>query len=412
MQEKVLVIGAGINQVPIIKKLKENGYYVISVTPNGDYPGIALSDEVYYENILNKEKILFFARNIDIVGVVSDLSDIATPTVAYVSEKLGLPSFGYNNSLIFTDKSKMRLLYKKLELPCVESITTNSIEEAKRFIREIIGYPIIIKPVDSYSSRGVFRIYDEKELNENFSVSLKCSLSKKVIIERLIEGKQFFSQGFVKNGKLNLFAFSNRDYFNIDKLCIPYDNIFPAQIKEPLKNKMIDYFDKIINHLRPDFGIVWAEWILDDISEELYIIEMAIRGAGADVTTDIIPLAYGIDLEECLIKAATNKAYSIDDNIHNVKAAGFISFLLPKGRIIKITGSDKLNNISGVYKINLKNIKVGDYIDKWEDKNSRMGMIIIFADNIIGLQDVKKQVIETLSIEVLTDEGIQNIIWE
>ena len=62
MSKKVLVIGAGVNQCPVIKIAKDFGYYVISVTPKGNYPGMALSDEVFDCDIFDKERVLEFAK--------------------------------------------------------------------------------------------------------------------------------------------------------------------------------------------------------------------------------------------------------------------------------------------------------------------------------------------------------------
>ena len=97
----LLVIGAGENQVPIIKAAKNLGCYVYVVTIPGDYPGIQIADEWIEKNIFDKEGIVeyFTDRNKPIDGVVSDQSDMAAPIVAYVAEQLGLPNWGYQNAL-------------------------------------------------------------------------------------------------------------------------------------------------------------------------------------------------------------------------------------------------------------------------------------------------------------------------
>ena len=92
----LLVIGAGINQLPIIKAAKSIGCYVYVVTIPGDYPGIEVADEWINKDIFDKDGIveLFKDGLKPIDGVVSDQSDMAAPIVAYVAEKLGLPTWG------------------------------------------------------------------------------------------------------------------------------------------------------------------------------------------------------------------------------------------------------------------------------------------------------------------------------
>ena len=43
--KKLMIIGAGVYQVPIIKKAKDRGLYTIAVSPYGDYPGLKVADK-------------------------------------------------------------------------------------------------------------------------------------------------------------------------------------------------------------------------------------------------------------------------------------------------------------------------------------------------------------------------------
>ena len=90
-QQKLLVIGAGIGQVPILEKARERGVHTTAVTLPGNQPGIALADDVFYCDIFDRDRIVEWARTNKITAVTSDQNDLMNPTVAYVAEKLGLP---------------------------------------------------------------------------------------------------------------------------------------------------------------------------------------------------------------------------------------------------------------------------------------------------------------------------------
>ena len=60
--KKLMIMGAGIYQVPLIKKTKEMGIYTIVVSIPGNYPGFALADKVYYENTVDYDKVLELAK--------------------------------------------------------------------------------------------------------------------------------------------------------------------------------------------------------------------------------------------------------------------------------------------------------------------------------------------------------------
>ena len=66
--KKILILGAGIYQVPLIKTAKRMGLYTIVASIPGNYPGFELADKVYYENTTDYKRILSIARKEKIDG--------------------------------------------------------------------------------------------------------------------------------------------------------------------------------------------------------------------------------------------------------------------------------------------------------------------------------------------------------
>ena len=60
--KKVIILGAGIYQVPLIRKAREKDLYVIVISIPGNYPGFELADQIYYENTTDYKRILEIAR--------------------------------------------------------------------------------------------------------------------------------------------------------------------------------------------------------------------------------------------------------------------------------------------------------------------------------------------------------------
>lgn len=411
MQEKLLVIGAGPGQLHIIKAAKKLGYHVTVVSVPGDYPGFKIADEILYEDIFNTDSIIAYAKEHGIQGVLSDQSDMAAPLVGRVAEALGLPTWGEETARRFTDKVKMRAVFEELGLPIPTYRHATTVEEALAVVGEI-GYPVIIKPTDAFASRGVFKIYNEEELLEFFPRSLEASRCKNIIIEQLLQGDQYFCQGFVQEHKLRLYAFSDRYYYNLPDVAIPYTNAFPAKITPDFQIRMTEMFAKVVNYLNPLFGHVWAEWIYNKETDTFYIIEIAIRGGGAFVTDELIPRAYGIDSQPFLVNAAMgHNEKKFEDEVIVPRSAAFFSFLLPEGTIAKIEGLEKVNSISGVVKTDYKKMAVGDIVPPIENKGSRYGMVIIEGNDRDELDSILAEVKQALTIEVNTKNGVKGIIW-
>lgn len=411
-RERILIIGAGPGQLSIIKIAKDLGYYVFVVSVKGNYPGFAYADEFEYIDIFDVDAIIEYARKNKIQGVLSDQSDMAAPIVARVAEALGLPTWGYETALNFTDKVRMRKVFEELGLPVPSYFHATTLQEAKDGIRNI-GYPVVIKPTDAFASRGVFKVYDEQDLIELFPKSLAASRSKNIIVEQFLKGSQYFCQGFVQEHKLRLYAFSDRYYYNLPDVAIPYTNAFPAKITLEFQNRMTEMFKKVVDYLHPLFGHVWAEWIYNKETDQLYIVEMAIRGGGAYVTDELIPLAYGIDSRPYLVHAAMGD-YSENFEKEKIvqKSAAFYSFLLPEGHISRIEGLDEVNEIKGVIKTEYKKMELGDSVAPIANKDSRYGMVLIEGETRDEIGAILTQVKLTLDIRVFNGKEEKGIIWE
>ena len=210
-----------------------------------------------------------------------------------------------------------------------------------------------------------------------------------------------------------MFAYSDRYYYDIPNVFIPYTNAFPAKISDELRDKMNEDFSKVIDYLKPEYGHVWAEWIQDEKTGELYIIEMAIRGAGAFVTTDVIPAAYGVDTQPYLVREAMgDREESIFGADFKDNAAAFYSFLLPEGKVTSVEGLDKVAELKGVIKATLKDVKVGDVIPPIMDKSSRYGNIVVAGKSRDELDEIMVAVKDTIKIKVLSDGVEKYPIWE
>ena len=87
----------------------------------------AYADYSELADALDKEKNLSIAEKYDICAVMSDQSDIAIPTVAYIADKLGLPGIGIEKAKLFSNKVLMREFLKSHNLiyPKFKSLQNN-----------------------------------------------------------------------------------------------------------------------------------------------------------------------------------------------------------------------------------------------------------------------------------------------
>lgn len=84
--KKILILGAGNIQVPIILKAKELGLYCIVADMDSCAPGFEFSDEQLAISTLDTDKLMKYAENNNLDGVLTT-SDYPVNVVASISKK-------------------------------------------------------------------------------------------------------------------------------------------------------------------------------------------------------------------------------------------------------------------------------------------------------------------------------------
>lgn len=412
MTETVLVIGASNGQVPILEYCKSLGCKIIVASIKGDYPGFAYADKIYYLDVRDKEAIWDAVKDDKVTAVVSDQLDIAVPSVAYVAEKLGLKSIGYDCALKFQNKYIMRSEAEKIGINVPQYFEAQTVEQAQNYAAEL-GFPLMIKPVDSQGSWGVTKIENASELKTEFAKSLEYSKSKKIIIEEFISGDEYIVDAFSHDYQCHNLVIGKSRYFNLPNICIPKDRIFKsADLANELEQRILHIHQKLVEGFGLNFGITHGEYLYDKAKDKIYLCEVAARGGGVNISSDIIPLASGVHPDRLLVNYLIGK---FDKKLLKVSSgyAGYLCFTLPEGKIESFTGLKEIEEMPQVKLVNIGNIEIGKQTKALNNKACRYGPIVFAAKSYQESLEIIDKIKQTLIIRVKNDQQkIQNIIWE
>ncbi len=392
MSKKLLIIGGGKWQVPIIKKAKELGHYVICSNLYEDSIGFKYSDVSYVVDVLDKEKNLQIAKKHNVDAILTDQSDIAVITVAYLSDQLGLKGVGNNIAHLFTNKRRMReeLIVSDLHHPKFKICKT--IEEANHFFTEL-KRPIVIKPLSNQSSRGVFKIETIKKLHQKFELTLKHSINNSILVEEYIGGIEVTVEGFKSENKHYTLAISKKEHYeklsSVAKSLIYLDkhNEFNSKKLKTINNKL---FDKL------NFGITHVEYKY--YNEKFYLIEAAIRGGGTKISSHIIPIVSGVNVNALLIKILLNEK-DVDIKLSNKKKCVILKFFdFQAGKVSKIYGTDYMTECPFILDFDFE-FKEGDIIKMPSDDRSRIGYFIAYAESKKNLMKIVHNIDEKVYLD-------------
>lgn len=88
------------------------GCYVITCDFFENNPGHQFADEYHNVSYMDQEGVLQLAAALEIDGIICFAADEAATTVAYVAEKLGLPTHPYKSIEIINRKDLFRAFLK------------------------------------------------------------------------------------------------------------------------------------------------------------------------------------------------------------------------------------------------------------------------------------------------------------
>lgn len=127
--KKILIVGAGFLQVPLIKKAKECGLYTIAVDGDQNAPGFFYADEWECIDITDETQCLEYAKEKEINGVITAATDYGILTVARIAETMNLPGISYE----IAKTVKNKYLIRKKSVKTRNSNFLNWIRKKKHF---------------------------------------------------------------------------------------------------------------------------------------------------------------------------------------------------------------------------------------------------------------------------------------
>ena len=374
MKKKILFLGASFAQIPPIKYAKRMGFYVISCDKNQKSPGFKYCDESYPISTIDKKEIFNLSKKLKINGIVSYISDAASPTASYVSQKLGLPGFSMNAVSTLVNKNIFRKFLKKNNFNYPKFKTFKNKKNIFKFIKKI-DYPLFVKPIDSSGSKGVTKVKNKKLLFKAISEALSYSRKKQFIVEEIIERKGFqvAGDGFVMNKKL-VFRCWGDEHFN-EKLngLITIGPSLPTLHSEDKLKKVHKETQRIINLLGIKNGTLNFDFIFDK-KDRLYFLEIAPRNGGG-LLAELIKKSTSVDLIKYTVDTAVGlnlkklsqkkcKGYWSSFMIHSLKKGIYKSLYIKKEIKPKIIKSELF-------------VKTGDLVKKYSNSQHILGNLIL-----------------------------------
>ena len=375
--KKLMILGGGPNQLPLIKAAKKNGYCVALCDYSEKAVGVALADEFYRVSIMDKEAVLEATRESKADGVISN-SEPAMPIAAYVGNALGLPSNAYDTVAAMGDKFRFRTLLKKNGFAVPSFGSAESYEEAKTLF-ESLNKPVMLKPAESSGSRGVVKLDTDEQLRAAFYDAKHYSRNDKVILEEYIDNTCGHIVGgdiFVCDGKVvfwGLMSCIRNESFPL----VPMGKAFPAILTEEQTALIKADLSSAVEKLNIKFGAINVEAMINDYGDVCFI-ELNPRNGG-NCIPDVLKIATGFDIFNSTVRAAVEESVDIDNGEQCIPYITYQVSSKKSGILKSVYFSDDAKTHLEVY---LPDVDIGEKVEQFTDAGKRIGIVFLKFDSV------------------------------
>lgn len=388
---KILVLGGGSDQAALIKELQKRGNEVVLLDYLPDCPAKSLVSKHIQASTLDIEAVETAARNESVDLICTACTDQALLTMAYVSEIMRLPCYiSYGAALNVTNKRYMKEKLRSLKIPTAPFKVIS--EYDTKILPNGLRFPVVVKPADCNSSKGVTKVCNNDELSIAIDTALDLSRTKTAIVEQYIYGKEISADLYVYNNQVVLLSTTaSIKIKNSDKFTI-IGSQFPAVSK---KNQEI--IRNIGQEIADGFKLNNCPLLVQMLEYDgnFYVIEFSARMGGGS-KYHLIKTLSGVDIMSTYVDLVMGYTHTVCPT-RCVNYAMMVFVYCRKGTIAKFENFQEAKDKGYIsdyfyYKV------PGSRIEKAETSSDRAAGYLICADSNEELIRKKSDAETTISI--------------
>jgi len=369
MKDNLLIFGAGVLQEPLIRTAKIKGFNTVVLDPDNNAFAKKCADIFYCVAGIDFNRTLAIAKKYKVKGVVTSSTERPLLMMARIAEELNLTFPSCDSIKNSTDKYLMKQCFRKANLPCADGILID-----RKFNKDNIKklkFPLIIKPVDNSGSRGVIYCKNLAELGNKLYETYKYSSSEKILAEEYIDGKEISVESFILKGKTYILQFTDKitsePPYNVEM-----GHIQPSGISSDIQEIISKIISRAVSSLGLDNCICHSELKITKNNKPV-LIEIGARLGGDFITSYLVPLSTGINMDSLAINIA------VGNNIRLRKKKKYCSsieyFNFKSGKVKDIKNWEKIFKDKNIVRVDIP-FNVNENIVNISNSLNRHGFII------------------------------------
>lgn len=407
--KKLLVLGNSYSTVNVVKQAHRMGMHVTTTGQTADGQAAEIADEKIAINTTDYPALLSYIRDEKIDGVMTGSGEFNIVNMIRLCSLAGLPVYATEEQWsLCQDKRNFKDLCKRSGVPGVpEYGVCDQLGPA--------DFPVIVKPVDGCSSRGISVCYNRDQLEKAKEMAYAQSPAGKILLEKYIDngGLTHVIKYAVVDGKYFLEVMGDRYVLNGG--LITAITFFPSRNTDLYLRTVDASVQRMFRSIGYDNGVFFLQ-ALPDRDGSIYIYEMGLR-TGGGMTYRLTEAAGGNNDLEMLLHYAMTAAMCDPEDTSRFdpdlagKRAASLALPLRLGTIGSVSGLDAVEKLPHV--VNVTHFyEVGDTIvpKNINTLDQLFARIMVIGDDDATLFSTLKAIRSSVSVK--DREGNEMIIWD
>ena len=406
--KKILILGGTAPCVHVTQYAKEMGAFVYVADDKIEKgPAKQIADEAIVISTKDYDTLLAFVKEKNIAGIMTGPGEFNIVNAMIVSKLAGLPFYCEKDQWdLCQNKRNFKDFCKRNSLPVVPEYTVDDVLTHNDF-------PVIVKPVDGCSSRGITVCHNQEEYEKARMTAVGASRSQQIIVEKFIDngGITIDAKYVAIDGKCYLEAIGDR-YVMKDSL-ITAVSIYPSKYLNTFLEQVDPFVEKAFSSIGLRNGAFFFQAIPD--GDKIYIYEMGLRVSGGMIYKMTEATSGNNSLKMLVQYSATGQmceeadAEKIDAGFKG-QAASTLAIPLKAGKIASFGGFDAVCQYPGVIDFT-RYYGNGDEIlpRHLNTLDQLFGRIMVTADSEESLWRILNNIRETVTVR--DDKGEEMIQW-
>jgi biotin carboxylase len=375
MKDAILIVSAGMMQLPAIRTAKALGLTVVASDGNPKAVGLAEADVPLVMDTKDVEGHVRWARDngakVGLKGAFA-AADVAI-TVAAVTEALGFPGVSLETARASNNKWLMKQRWLAAGVPTPYGKEVKTIDEARAVVQRI-GLPAMVKAIDNAASRGSRRIDRLEELPAALEDAIMHSSTRSGFVEEFIEGPEHSVDIVFDRGRAVRFGVVDR-IFGFWPYPIELGHLNPSVLPAATQEALLDLTERGARALGIEDGPCKSDAILTRKGPML--LELPARLSGGWHSQYTTPLATGQDPIGAAISLAVGRPMPPEAaRVSKNRFALCKALFPPPGRVRRIAGIDAARTLPGVEQIFMM-VSEGSSIRPYQNCADRVCYVIV-----------------------------------